>query len=204
MIVPPLTGSCHGAVAMRRGSLGSLSILMAASFAAAGEPPLPPEPDGPAAEVHPAAFEASATSRGPTAGPLSLSGKDRSDQPPAMPRSPLRPFGDWTGLAAIAAAFVLVAMFRFSTLRRTRALPPEAFELLGEASLGGQQTARVVRFGPRTLLIGVSSAGCQTLAEITDAQTTDSIATACRRAQTAVGGGPRPHPVVRPPAREAT
>jgi flagellar biogenesis protein FliO len=107
-------------------------------------------------------------------------------------------------LAAIAAAFALVAMFRLTSLRRTRSLPPEVFELLGEASLGGQQTARVVRFGPRTLLIGVSSAGCQTLAELADAQATDSIAAACRKAQAAGRGGPRPYPVAQPVAREAT
>jgi hypothetical protein len=39
---------------------------------------------------------------------------------------------------------------------------------------------RIVRFGPRTLLVGISSAGCQTLAELTDPQATDAIVTACR------------------------
>ena len=73
-----------------------------------------------------------------------------------------------------------MAAFRITSLRRTKSLPPDVFELLGEATLGGQQTVRVVRFGPRTLLIGVSPSGCQTLAELDDPQATERIATACR------------------------
>ncbi len=209
MIASRLTGPARVTVAVCRGPLGLFSILVAGSFAAAaGEPPLPPEPDAPLAKVRQATFETPGPARESTAGALPLSGKGIPDHPAATRRSPLRPLGDWTVLAAIAAAFALVAMFRLTSLRRTRSLPPEVFELLGEASLGGQQTARVVRFGPRTLLIGVSSAGCQTLAELADAQATDSIAAACRKAQAAGRGGPRPYPVAQPVAqpvaREAT
>jgi hypothetical protein len=53
-------------------------------------------------------------------------------------------------------------------------------ELLGSASLGGPHAIRIVRFGPRTLLLGVSAAGCQTLAELDDAQVTERIVSACR------------------------
>lgn len=91
-----------------------------------------------------------------------------------------RDLGNWTVLAALAVAFAMLAAVRFHTRRRPVALPPDVFELLGEASLGGQQTVRVVRFGPRTLLVGVSSAGCHTLAEINDSQATDCIVAACR------------------------
>jgi hypothetical protein len=190
------------------GSWGWVPILLAVSFAAAaGEPPLPPEPDDAAAAVRPATFETVGATRVPTAGALPLSGQAIPDHPAAPARSPLRPLGDWTVLAAIAAAFALVAMFRLTSLRRTRSLPPEVFELLGEASLGGQQTARVVRFGPRTLLIGVSSAGCQTLADLDDAQTTESIVSACRKDLPTSRGGPlrpRPHPGAQPAARAVT
>jgi hypothetical protein len=51
--------------------------------------------------------------------------------------------------------------------------------------LAGQHAVRIVRFGPKTLLVGVSSAGCTTLAEIADPQATARIAAACR-------GGQRP------------
>jgi len=87
---------------------------------------------------------------------------------------------DWKLLAALAAAFaVLVAATAF-TRRRATVLPPDVFEVLGEGSLGGQHAVRIVRFGPKTLLVGVSSAGCQTLAELTDPQATACIAAACR------------------------
>ncbi|MFM7138624.1 MAG: flagellar biosynthetic protein FliO [Planctomycetota bacterium] len=99
-----------------------------------------------------------------------------------------------------------MAAFRFTSLRRVKTLPPEVFELLGEASLGGQQAARVVRFGPRTLLIGVSSAGCQTLAQIDDPQATERIAAACRSdpgAPCAPARSPRVQPPAKPSGGEA-
>jgi type III secretory pathway lipoprotein EscJ len=97
---------------------------------------------------------------------------------------------DWKLLAAIAAAFaVLVAATAFNR-RRATVLPPDVFEVLGEGSLGGQHAVRIVRFGPKTLLVGVSSAGCQTLAELTDPQATACIAAACRGL----------HPPIRPAA----
>lgn len=90
------------------------------------------------------------------------------------------PLGDWTVLAAIVAAFALLVVFRFQqSRRRGRMLPPDVFEVLGETSLGGQHGVRVVRFGPRTLLVGVSGSGCQTLATIDDPQATERIVAAC-------------------------
>ena len=97
---------------------------------------------------------------------------------------------DWKLLGAIAAAFVVVAAATAFTRRRTALLPPDVFEVLGEGSLGGQHAVRIVRFGPKTLLVGVSAAGCQTLAELTDPQATACIAAACRGV----------HPPIRPPA----
>ena len=97
---------------------------------------------------------------------------------------------DWKLLGAIAAAFgVLVAATAFNR-RRASVLPPDVFEVLGEGSLGGQHAVRIVRFGPKTLLVGVSAAGCQTLAELTDPQATACIAAACRGV----------HPPIRPAA----
>jgi flagellar biogenesis protein FliO len=97
---------------------------------------------------------------------------------------------DWKLLGAIAAAFAVVAAATAFNRRRTASLPPDVFEVLGEGSLGGQHAVRIVRFGPKTLLVGVSTAGCQTLAELTDPQATACIAAACRGV----------HPPIRPPA----
>lgn len=87
---------------------------------------------------------------------------------------------DWKLLAAIGAAFAVVAAATAFNRRRATVLPPDVFEVLGEGSLGGQHAVRIVRFGPKTLLVGVSAAGCQTLAELTDPQATACIAAACR------------------------
>jgi type III secretory pathway lipoprotein EscJ/flagellar biogenesis protein FliO len=101
---------------------------------------------------------------------------------------------DWKLLAAIAATLAVVAAATAFTKRRATFLPPDVFEVLGEGSLGGQHAVRIVRFGPKTLLVGVSSAGCQTLAELTDPQATACIAAACRGV----------HPPLRPPVPART
>jgi type III secretory pathway lipoprotein EscJ len=99
--------------------------------------------------------------------------------------------GDWKLLAVIVAAFVAVAAASRLSRRRPATLPPDVFEVLGEAALAGQHAVRVVRFGPKTLLIGVSAGGCETLAELSDPQATACIAAACRGT----------HPPLRPAAR---
>jgi hypothetical protein len=127
---------------------------------------------------------------------------DGSSAPDVLPALPLTPRGDaaaadlatgsngvgirsgqlsdWKLLAAIGAAFAVVAAATAFNRRRATVLPPDVFEVLGEGSLGGQHAVRIVRFGPKTLLVGVSAAGCQTLAELTDPQATACIAAACR------------------------
>lgn len=91
-----------------------------------------------------------------------------------------RPLADWRVLVAIAAAFAVLASLRFLPRRRSMPLPPDVFEVLGSAMLGGPHPVRIVRFGPKTLLVSVSASGCTTLAEITDAQATACIVAACR------------------------
>jgi hypothetical protein len=163
----------------------ALAIVISLAWLAAApadEAALPPSPEGAAAAaVQPASFESAPAWRHASDGPLPLSAAPAAATAGRPAARPIRPLGDWKVLAAIAAAFVLVAAFRLRPLRRTSRLPPDVFELLGEASLGGPHALRVVRFGPRTLLVGVSAAGCQTLAEIDDPQATERIAAACRQ-----------------------
>lgn len=92
----------------------------------------------------------------------------------------VRPLSDWRVLLAIVAAFAVLASLRFLPRRRAMPLPPDVFEVLGSASLGGPHPVRIVRFGPKTLLVSMSASGCTTLAEITDPQATACIAAACR------------------------
>lgn len=124
----------------------------------------------------------------PAAGPVKLT----VPQPLAAKPSPPTqgPLPDWKLLLAVAAAFGILVAFRglaSSMTSRAAPLPPDVFDVLGSAPLGGGHSIRVVRFGPKTLLVSTSTAGCQTLAELTDPQATERIAAAC----TATGSGPR-------------
>lgn len=197
-IHPALAGSVRCGLAPLLTPATVLVVVITAAVAVNADAPVAPTPQE-SAEVEPVAF-AAAAERPLAVPPLPLAGGPKTDRAGPASRSQLRPLGDWTVLLAVAAAFALVAAFRFTSLRRTKSLPPEVFELLGEASLGGQQTARIVRFGPRTLLIGVSSAGCQTLAELDDPQATERIATACRSDAASHRSPPR-SPRMQPPAR---
>lgn len=109
---------------------------------------------------------------------------------------PLQPatLFDWRVAVLLTVVMAgLIAMRRFAT-PRVATLPPDVFEVLGTSSLGGPHPVRVVRFGPKTLLVSVSSGGCHTLAEITDAEATECIARACRGQ----------HPPLRPAGRAAS
>jgi flagellar biosynthetic protein FliP len=109
----------------------------------------------------------------PTLGGRSPPGRSAGQPAPAA-------LADWRLLGAMLAAFVVLAGLRFVGGHRQVALPPDVFEVLGTAPLATGHAVRVVRFGPRTLLVAVSSGGCATLAEITDAEATTRIAAACR------------------------
>ena len=156
----------------------AVAVLLVAGRSLRAEPPIAPAPEQ---VVAPATHTVEA---GPAAasrlGPVPLPTGDGGRR--AAPAA--RPATDFRLLAAIAAAFAVLAGFRFFVPgRRRAALPTDVFEVLGEAPLAGQHAARIVRFGPKTLLVAVSSSGCQTLAEIADPQSTDRIAAACRGAQ---------------------
>lgn len=134
--------------------------------------PAPVAPEPPRAQIAPAPR--------PSTAPLTLA----APQPlAAKPSPPARgPLPDWKLLLAVTAAFGILVAFRGVTAYRTSQtapLPPDVFDVLGSASLGGGQSVRVVRFGPKTLLVSTSTAGCQTLAELTDPQATDRIVAAC-------------------------
>lgn len=96
--------------------------------------------------------------------------------------SPL-PF-DWQAWAVVVLAVVGMLGLRFFGRQRTQPLPTDVFELLGEATLGGGQPVRIVRFGPKTLLVTTGSGGPRTLAELDDPLATEWIAAACRGERT--------------------
>ncbi|MFN7813730.1 MAG: flagellar biosynthetic protein FliO [Planctomycetia bacterium] len=166
--------------------------------AAESEPPVAPSPDAP---VQPAAFSAPAAPAQRGGLPLTT---DPSSAPPAAGPTPVpQPVPDWRLLAAVAAAFAVLAGVRARAGRGRARLPADVCAVLGEAPLGSGQAVRIVRFGPKTLLVGCSSAGVRTLAEIADPQATDCIVAACRGAQTPGRVLPRPRPTAGPRATPA-
>ena len=164
-----------------------VTVAILAAGQASADAPVAPSPDPLVVDggVEPAALTTAAPS---SALPLPLDGPAS-----AAPRvAPPRPLPDWRVLVALGGAFAALAGYRLFTARRVAALPHDVFEVLGEASLGGQQSVRIVRFGPRTLLLGVSASGCQTLAELADPQATDAIVAACRGVRGGAGADRRP------------
>lgn len=157
-------------------------LVIASCWGTQAAPPVAPSPEPLVADsaVMPVAHgehdHGAPADRGLPLGPVPLR---PADSPPPSTGG-LRPMPDWRLLIALGGAFAVIVAYRFVGQRRPAALPPDVFELLGEASLGGQQSVRVVRFGPRTLLVGVSPAGLSTLAEVAEPQATERIVSACR------------------------
>ena len=97
------------------------------------------------------------------------------------PPSSLTPLADLRVAGFLAALFATVAFLKWGVRRSVRPLPSDVFAVLGEAPLGGPHVARIVRFGPKTILVGVSGGTCTPLAEIDDPVATERIARACGR-----------------------
>ena len=158
-----------------RAALLLVACLLAVPAAAAGDAiPIPPVPATPAKVLAPVALERTAAAVGTAARPIT------------------QPMIDWKVLGVLAAAFAAVVVLRMASRKREPTLPPDVFDVLGTASLGGNNSVRIVRFGPKTLLVSVSAGGCQTLSELSDPQATACIAAACRGT----------HPPLRPRAAD--
>lgn len=159
--------------------------------AAHGEAPIAPSPDSDpeprdAAPAAPGATPAQAPARLPP--PVALD-RDAPAAAPAERPSAALGFSPFM-LAVLAAACIGAVALRIARRRRDATLPPDVFAVLGEASLGGPHAVRIVRFGPKTLLVALSSGGCRTLAEVSDPQATAVMVAACRGAHPA--HAPRP------------
>lgn len=157
------------------------------------EAPVAPSPEAPPSPVQPAAFAAPAAAAPGSGLPLTAEPPLRTEAG-GQRATPRQPLPEWRVLGAIAAAFVVLAAVRVRAGRGRARLPADVFEVLGEAALGAGQSVRIVRFGPKTLLVGVTSTGSRTLAEIVDPQATDCIVNACRGSRVATRSGQRPKP----------
>ena len=91
---------------------------------------------------------------------------------------------DWMAWAVVGVAGAVLVGVRLFSRRAVFKIPSDVFELLGESTLGGGQAVRIVRFGPKTLLVSVGSGDPKTLSELDDPLATEWIAAACRGEQT--------------------
>ena len=91
---------------------------------------------------------------------------------------------DWKAWAVVGVAGLVLIGVRLFGRRPAFKIPSDVFELLGEATLGNGQTVRIVRFGPKTLLVSTGNGGPKTLSELDDPLATEWIAAACRGEQT--------------------
>ncbi len=90
------------------------------------------------------------------------------------------------GLTAVLALIFLTAkVLRKSVPTAQKTLPPEAVEVLGRKLLDYRHTIHLIRFGSRLLMVGTSSEGMSTLAEITDPVEIDYLAGMCQPSEPA-------------------
>lgn len=107
----------------------------------------------------------------------------RAAAPVIAPDHPSGRWGDPVFTLCLAGLAAVVLCLRLTGRRGARTLPSDVCSVLGEMPLGGTHVARVVRFGPKTILVGVTGGTCRTLSEIDDAALTDSLVAACRGAE---------------------
>jgi flagellar biogenesis protein FliO len=87
-------------------------------------------------------------------------------------------------LVLVLGLFLVVAwMLRKASPAGAAVLPKEVFELLGRAPLASRHQVHLVRCGRKLLLLSVSQAGIDSLAEIDDPVEVDRLAGLCAQAQ---------------------
>jgi flagellar biogenesis protein FliO len=85
-------------------------------------------------------------------------------------------------LAAVLVLFFLVAwILRRASPNAAAALPSEAFEVLGRASLPNRQQIQLLRCGGKMLFVSITAAGMNTLTEITEPREVDRLVNLCRK-----------------------
>ena len=109
-----------------------------------------------------------------------------ADQPaptPAAPKSQTLARSIVTvigSLSVVVAIFLAIAwLIRQGVPKGMTALPRDVVEVLGRTQLANRQHVHLVRFGNKLLLISVSDAGAETLAEVTDPADVDRLTGLC-------------------------
>lgn len=120
-----------------------------------------------------------------TAPPLKLAPRNAPLKPieRATPNGAGQAIGSIVGSLAVVLGLFLVVVWcsrRFAPAGSSL-LPKEVVELLGRAPLTGRQSMQLVRIGNKLLLVAISTAGAETLTEITDPVEVEHLSALCRR-----------------------
>jgi flagellar biogenesis protein FliO len=110
--------------------------------------------------------------------------------PPAEGDAAPKASGWSTLLSALGSLVVVLGLFLAVVwfLRRTgpksmTVLPSEVFEVLGHSPLAARQQAQLVRCGGKLLLLSVTAAGAETLAEIAEPAEVERLVGLCQQAR---------------------
>lgn len=176
-------------------TLSALAVLHSAAHAQQVFSPLP-------AHAQQATYEAPLPAGSPAPFPLNDARDDGVQlTPPGQAPLPrlTPPSGDaqsarggGSTLTLLASLAMVIGLFLLTAwaMRRglgtgTRSLPNEVVEVLGRCPLPGRQQAHLLRCGNKLVLVALSSAGADTITEITDPLEVDRLAGLCLAAQPA-------------------
>lgn len=130
------------------------------------------------------ATHADALPLSPETGPLRI-GQLRSTGETTSPHA--RPLRTGTGLSKVVASLAVVLGLLFGFVwasrrlgtSRSRGLPDEVVQVLGQFPLGGRQQATVVRFGSKLLALSITPGGVETIGELDDHLEVESLTQLC-------------------------
>lgn len=110
-------------------------------------------------------------------------GDDEAESRPARDG----PSVTWVVLSSLAIVlglfFLVVWLARRALPRSAASLPKDVLEVLGRSPLAARHNLQLIRLGRRLLLVSVTPETAETLAEITDADEVNHLASLCRQGQ---------------------
>lgn len=153
-------------------------------------------PHNTAAPVAEKPAEKSAEAPGPpkekAATPLTAEGERTPLAPPRSGPAPssASPGGMGTAVRVVGSLALVLGIFFVAVWAMRRGqpasaalLPQEVLEVLGRASFPGRQQVHLIRLGAKLVLVSVTPAGMDTIAEVTDPLEVDRLAGLCRQNQ---------------------
>lgn len=159
-------------------------LVLAGAPDAGAQQAAPPWPNRPASFEQPVPPGAGATPLSPPADARTLRLQPAGEQP-RKPLSTAPSLLAMLGSLAVVLGLFLAAawMLRRGMPQSAQRLPNDVVEMLGRAPLAGRQQLQLIRCGNKLLLVAVSTAGVETLTEITEPAEVDRLAGLCRQAR---------------------